>query len=127
MTAVRRRELLRRLVDAPPVAEEERPAPEQPTPPTCAAGDPAFDYFGSFEACHTLLAEIRPLLDAEVRRLGIDTAGMTEWEIARQVFAFQQPPPATRAAPDRDAAGPADGGQGPVACTGQDPQKGRQT
>ena len=126
MTAVRRRELLRRLVDTPIDAEEGSAVPEEPASPTCAAGDPAFDYFGSFEACHTLLAEIRPLLDAEVRRLGIDTTGMTEWEIARRVFAFQQPPPAaTRAAPDRDAAGSQDGGQCPGACAGQDPKRGR--
>ena len=125
MTAVRRRELLRRIVDAPIDTAEERPAPAEHAPPTCAAGDPAFDYFGSFAACHTLLAEIRPLLDAEVRRLGIDTTGKTEWEIARQVFAFQQPPPAPRAAADRDATGSEDGGQDPGARTGQDPQKGR--
>ena len=62
MTAVRRRELLRRIVDAPPDAEEERPAPEQPTPPTYAAGDPAFDYFGSFAACHELIEAGYPVV-----------------------------------------------------------------
>ena len=112
MTALRRRDLLHHLIDTagevdePPGTGTAPPQDAQaPDRPVCAAGDPAFDYFGSFAACHTLLAEIRPLLDAEIVRLGLNTAGKTDWQIAREVFAFQPPPPGrSAAAPGRDAA-----------------------
>ena len=92
MSELSRRALFHRLAD--PVAG--RTAPDIPADGEgcCAAGDPDFDYFGSFAACHTLLAEIRPLMGAEVARLGIDTTGKTDQEIAREIFARQRPPPA---------------------------------
>ena len=130
MTAVRRRDLLRQLVEAAgddsgADAAGTAPPAHGRNRPVCAAGDPAFDYFGSFDACHTLLAEIRPLLDAEVRRLGLDTTGKTDWQIAREVFAFQPPPPApARAAPDRDtAAGPPGDGENPGNAPGGHEEK----
>jgi hypothetical protein len=75
---------------------EDGVAPE-PTPEPI---DPVEAFFGSFESCHTLLAEIRPLLDEEVARLGIDPRGKEPLDLAREIFSRQERPPVPARDPD---------------------------
>jgi hypothetical protein len=44
------------------------------------------DYFASFESCQPLLADAGDFLYEEAARLGIETAGRTREDIAREIF-----------------------------------------
>ncbi|MCF8479608.1 MAG: hypothetical protein K9H25_04190 [Rhodospirillum sp.] len=63
-------------------------------------------FFGSFENCHTLLAEIRPLLAEEVARLGIDPRGRDPIDLAREIFSRQERPPVPAREPAPPPASP---------------------
>lgn len=62
---------LARILDASRVhVEEERPQ----------------DYFATFESCQPLLADAGEFLYEEAARLGIETAGRSRKDIAREIF-----------------------------------------
>jgi hypothetical protein len=44
------------------------------------------DYFATFESCQPLLADAGEFLYEEAARLGIETAGRTREDIAREIF-----------------------------------------
>jgi hypothetical protein len=44
------------------------------------------DYFESFETCYPLLSKAGPLLMEEARKLGLQTQGKSQLEIAKEIF-----------------------------------------
>ena len=53
-----------------------------------ADAETAWDsYFGLYEMAYAQVNEARPFLAEDARRLGIDTAGMSDLEILKAIFA----------------------------------------
>ncbi|HOK07164.1 MAG TPA: hypothetical protein PLJ03_08210 [Syntrophales bacterium] len=48
------------------------------------------DYFATFESCQPLLADAGEFLYDEADRLGIETAGRSREDIAREIFSRQK-------------------------------------
>jgi predicted nuclease with TOPRIM domain len=44
------------------------------------------DYFDSFESAYPLISESSYFLEDEVARLGVDTKGMTQLEIVKEIY-----------------------------------------
>lgn len=55
--------------------------------PAQAEGPSWDDFFGSYEMACAQVNEARPFLADDAARLGIDTAGMSEVEILKAIFA----------------------------------------
>jgi len=64
-----------------------RPAPAEPEGPSWN------DYFGSYSMACAQVNEARPFLMDDARRLGIETAGKSDLEILKAIFATTGQPP----------------------------------
>ncbi len=74
-------------MDKPPDLSRRRfllPRERAPQPPPGPTWD---DYFGSYEMACAQVNEARPFLADEAARLGIDTAGRSDVEILKEIFA----------------------------------------